>query len=203
MALDWSNERYVRLYTRDTATWKLVDWRARTVLLHLLRKVDRAGVLDVGDDGELGLAAVLELPLEEVVEPGIAQLVKRGTVEVAAGGYVIQNFTKAQTAGDPSPAAMKQRRHRAKKLSSSETVTYAIQQGDRGGPVKIGITSDIERRVWQLQNGSPVALVVLHRIPGDLESRLHEACAAFRIRGEWFDGSEEMHAALEAEIGVL
>lgn len=123
MALDYSNERWVRLYTRDTATWKLIDWRARTVLLHLLRKVDRAGVLDVGDDGEIGLAAVLELPPEEIVAPGIAQLVKRGVVVNSGTAYVLPAFLAAQEA--PASDAQRQRdareRRRAAAMSGAES----------------------------------------------------------------------------------
>ena len=97
--MDWANERWVRLYTRDTTTWKMLDWRARTVLMHLLRKVDRAGVLEVGDTGTMGLAAVLELPLE-VVEPGIERLLHqrlRVVVETPTA-YVLPNFLDAQEA---------------------------------------------------------------------------------------------------------
>ncbi len=100
--MDWSNERYVRVYTRDTTTWKLLDWRARTVLLHLFRKVDRAGVLEVGDDGELGLAAVLELPID-IVSAGIEQLARARTKDhptvVATGtAFVLPHFMDAQEA---------------------------------------------------------------------------------------------------------
>ena len=91
--MDYSNERWVRLYTRDTATWKLVDWRARTVLLHILRKADRAGVIDVGKDGELGLAALLELP-REIVADGLRQLLDRAAIAGEHAGVV-----------DPDPLA--------------------------------------------------------------------------------------------------
>lgn len=97
--MDWANERWVRLYTRDTTTWKMLDWRARTVLMHLLRKVDRAGVLDVGDTGTMGLAAVLELPLE-IVEPGVERLLHprlRVVVETPTA-YVLPNYLEAQEA---------------------------------------------------------------------------------------------------------
>ncbi len=97
--MDWANERWVRLYTRDTTTWKMLDWRARTVLMHLLRKVDRAGVLEVGDTGTMGLAAVLELPLE-IVEPGIELLLHprlRVAVETPTA-YVLPKYLDAQEA---------------------------------------------------------------------------------------------------------
>lgn len=97
--MDWANERWVRLYTRDTTTWKMLDWRARTVLMHMLRKVDRAGVLEVGDTGTMGLAAVLELPLE-VVEPGVERLLHprlRVVVETPTA-YVLPKYLDAQEA---------------------------------------------------------------------------------------------------------
>lgn len=43
--MNWSDERYVKLYERDTLTW---PWQAKCVFALLLRKVDRSGVLDTG-----------------------------------------------------------------------------------------------------------------------------------------------------------
>jgi len=128
VSLDWANERYVRVYTRDTTTWKLCDWRARTVLLHLFRKVDRSGVLDVGDDGVAGLAAVLELPLEEIVEPGIAQLVKRGTVERTADAFVLPNFIEAQEM--PASDAQRQRVQREKRRADKRNRDGGVTNRD-------------------------------------------------------------------------
>ncbi len=119
--MDWSNERYVRLYTRDTATWKLLNWRARTVLLHLFRKVDRAGVLDVGDDGIEGLAAVLELPLE-IVEPGIEQLTRvrsrsrHSTIVHTGSAYLLPNFIEAQETPQSDPQRKRESRARRRDL---------------------------------------------------------------------------------------
>lgn len=179
MSLDWANERYVRVYTRDTTTWKLCDWRARTVLLHLFRKVDRSGVLDVGDDGVAGLAAVLELPLEEIVEPGIAQLVKRGTVEHGNGAYVIPNFIEAQ---------------------GNVSSTYVVRAGSTG-PVKIGRSKDPVNRIAELQTACAEQLVLLHLIPFDIEAELHRRLSPWRVRGEWF--SAECMAALAAALRDL
>lgn len=132
--MDWSNERYVRVYTRDTTTWKLMDWRARTVLLHLVRKVDRAGVLDVGHDGVLGLAAVIELPLD-IVEPGIAQLTtSRGgipTVVDTGTAYVLPNFMPAQEApqSDPQRKRESRARRRDRALAVSRNLLLAAGSG--------------------------------------------------------------------------
>lgn len=136
--MDWSNERYVRVYTRDTTTWKLLDWRGRVVLSLLIRKVDRAGVLDVGHDGVLGLAAVLELPID-IVEPGIGQLViARGgaqpTVVDTGTAYVLPNFLEAQEApsSDPQRKRESRARHRDRALAMSRKLLPAGAD-DRSG----------------------------------------------------------------------
>ncbi len=53
MPLKWDDERYVRLYTRDTSTWLRLTWEGRFVLMALLRKLDRSGNLDLGDEGRV------------------------------------------------------------------------------------------------------------------------------------------------------
>lgn len=70
----WEDERYVRVYTRDTATWKTLPWQARALLPLLMRKLDRAGLMELGGEGASGIAAVLDLPAT-VVRPGLAALV--------------------------------------------------------------------------------------------------------------------------------
>lgn len=95
--MDWANERYVRLYTRDSTTWKLLDWKARALLPLLMRKLNRAGVLDVGSDGVLGVAAQVEMPID-IVEDGMRQLLARGVLVMTATTVVMPNFLEAQEA---------------------------------------------------------------------------------------------------------
>jgi hypothetical protein len=119
MALDYSNERYVRLYTRDTATWKLLAWEARALLTFIIRKVDRAGVIDVGEDGVVGLAAIVDMP-EDVVEAHLPALIKRGCVTSTGTAYVLPNFIAAQeaTASDKQRQRDSRERRRAAALDS-------------------------------------------------------------------------------------
>ena len=95
--MNWDDEMFVKLYTRDTTTWKMFGWQARCVLLLMLRKVDRSGVLEVGDAGVDGLAAHLELP-PEVVRSGVPQLKKHGTIRQSPTAFVLPNFVIAQSA---------------------------------------------------------------------------------------------------------
>jgi len=79
--VDWSNERYVRLYTRDSVTWSLWPWEARALFCFLLRKVDRAGVLDLGgNDPARAVAAVVGMPLAMVKEH-LPAIIESGAVE--------------------------------------------------------------------------------------------------------------------------
>lgn len=126
--MNWEDERYVRLYTRDTVTWKLWDWRARTTFMHMCRKADRAGVLDVGESGVAGLAALVDLPFD-IVDSGVAQLEASGTVEHAASSFVIVRFIEAQEA--KSTNAQRQRAWREKRRDVarvSVTPSNAVSQ---------------------------------------------------------------------------
>ena len=58
MSLDWSRERYVRLYTRDTPTWDMADWTEHALLAAVMRKLDRSGRMDLGKFGTRSLSAM-------------------------------------------------------------------------------------------------------------------------------------------------
>ena len=67
---------------------------------------------------------------------------------------------------------------------------YVIQS-DKTGAVKIGRSSDPEKRLLQLQTGSPHKLQILatYEGKGDEEKFLHRTVNRFRLRvqkGEWF-----------------
>jgi hypothetical protein len=58
-----------------------------------------------------------------------------------------------------------------------------------GGPVKIGFTNNIERRISTLQSGCPIPLRVIGVIvrAGEIdESILHDHFEDCRMHGEWF-----------------
>ncbi len=111
--MDWSDERYVRLYTRDTVTWKLIKWQGRHVLTELFRKVDRAGVLDFGDEGiEEAISALIDTPLE-VVSIGLEKILERGVAVIQGSSLVLPNFLEAQEAAQSDKH--RQRESRAKR----------------------------------------------------------------------------------------
>lgn len=61
---------------------------------------------------------------------------------------------------------------------------------DRANAVKIGIATDVTKRLAHLQVGCPLDLKLLaaawSRSPGAEEERLHRLFDRWRIRGEWF-----------------
>ena len=75
----FEDERYVRLFTKNTPGWCIVPWQARAVLPLILRELDRAGILELGADGEDGLealSALIMVPLD-VVKVGLDTWVKK------------------------------------------------------------------------------------------------------------------------------
>lgn len=99
MALDWSNERYVRLYTRITPDMALWCWQAKAIWPWLLAAADRAGVI-AARKGARAIAKLVDMPLEVVTEglEGEDGLLADGCVVATADGYVIRNYVEAQTA---------------------------------------------------------------------------------------------------------
>lgn len=77
---------------------------------------------------------------------------------------------------------------------------YFAQVGT-GGPIKIGFSRDVRRRLAALQTGHSERLNVLRVYEGsqDDERSLHQRFAAYRENGEWFAPAPEI---LSAEIGL-
>lgn len=94
--MDFANESYVRLYTRDTMTWKRFNWQAKAVVPLLLRKLDRSGVLELaGLEPAEAVALAIELPLEVVAE-AMPVLFKLEVFEVHGDVLVEPKFIEAQ-----------------------------------------------------------------------------------------------------------
>jgi len=84
------------------------------------------------------------------------------------------------------------------KCDNLESVVYFIQ-GENGGPIKIGLTQDIKKRLASLQTGYPDNLVVLALLPGDatIESEIHKLFSLYKLRGEWFQPDDKILAIVK------
>ncbi len=75
----------------------------------------------------------------------------------------------------------------------SGQVVYFLQ-AQTGGPIKIGWSTDVKRRLDALQPGCPYPLSILLCVRGTLfdEQLLHRKFARFRLHGEWFEPAEAL-----------
>jgi len=81
---------------------------------------------------------------------------------------------------------------------------YFARAADGSGPIKIGSASDVERRLRELQTGSPVRLHlvgVVARGGAQLELGLHRRFADLRQHGEWYAPSRDLLATIAELTG--
>ena len=84
--MNYADEPYVRLYTRDTVTWKLMSFEAKTVMMFMLRNgFDRSGALDVGDHDLPDVVAAIAGVPKEVAKVGVPELLANKTFFLADG----------------------------------------------------------------------------------------------------------------------
>jgi hypothetical protein len=83
------------------------------------------------------------------------------------------------------------------KTSQGGEVVYFVGSAD--GKIKIGTSSNIEKRFDALQTAASVKLTLLLTIPGgsEVETELHRRFANLRETGEWFEGTAELRHFIE------
>jgi hypothetical protein len=115
----WEDERFVKVYTRETLTTLRLEWQGRAVLAELFKKVDRAGLLEIGhEDPVAALASLFRMP-EEVVRVGWDRLTsgKDPVVTIRDGmsrAIFIPNFLPAQEANQSNTARKQKSRELAR-----------------------------------------------------------------------------------------
>lgn len=122
--MDWQNERYVRLFVRNTTTWRRLGWDGQCLLMHLLRMVDRAGVLDIEDMTPAEGAALHTFAPADVAERGMDKLIQYGVVRHESGRLIFPNYMDAQECVMSDKLRAKMSRE---KRSASRDVTQALQ----------------------------------------------------------------------------
>jgi len=72
-------------------------------------------------------------------------------------------------------------------------------QGECGGPIKIGYTTDLKARLKTLQTGYPDRLELLFAFPGNPEDekKTHERYGEYRLQGEWFRPTPELLKSIQ------
>lgn len=87
----------------------------------------------------------------------------------------------------------------AAQADKAASIIYFVRRG-KSGPIKIGITTNLERRLRVLQTGSDEQIDVLATVPGSAreEAELHGQWKALRRKGEWFEASSELLTFIES-----
>lgn len=82
---------------------------------------------------------------------------------------------------------------------------YFIRACDQSGLLKIGIASDVERRLAELQTGNHIRLEIVAKTAvrsrkhaEHIERLMHKVLGPFRVRGEWFTQGKAVQAFLHA-----
>lgn len=124
--MDWANERYVRLFTRDTPEWLCMEWQGRALWPLMIRKADRSGVI-ANKLGTRGLAVLVGLPME-VVEPGLASLLADGCLQTHQLGYVIPNYIEAQETPQSDAQRQRESRERRRMVTNRDTESQNVTE---------------------------------------------------------------------------
>jgi hypothetical protein len=71
-------------------------------------------------------------------------------------------------------------------------------QGESGGAIKVGFSTELAKRLSQLQTGFPDTLRLLLAIPGtqDREKAIHKRLSKYWLRGEWYKDTPEVREAM-------
>lgn len=121
--MNWSDERYVRLYTRDTTNWCMWSWQAQSLFPLILRKLDRAGRLDLGKHGRRGLLAHVRMPWEHI-EIGLDDLLRDGCIELHQDEQILvmPNYIEAQEARTSDKERQRSLRERMRDLARYDLI---------------------------------------------------------------------------------
>jgi len=120
--MDWENESWIKLYTRETGETVAMGWEARALLREMLCKCDRAGLIQVDSDEDL--AALVRMP-SHVVTACHTVLRERGVVSRTDHGLLVHNFIEAQEARTSDKERQRRSRARRRDIArlESEDVT--------------------------------------------------------------------------------
>ena len=135
LRLNWPDERYVRIYCRDTIDWSALSWGAQALYVQLNRKADRRGYISLGRLGRRGLAALLGRAdlWSTVVEPALAELEADGCVWIESNVLLIADFVEAQESVSSGRARQRKLRESRKAIDESSPDDEAAG-GDETSP---------------------------------------------------------------------
>lgn len=131
----WEDERYVRIYTRDSVDWLGLSFIAQGLFCLILRKVDRAGLLKLGKHGKRAVAIVIGFPGDwPRLEPALEELLADGCVQIRGEYLVVPNFIEAQEATQSDAQRKRESRGRARDVAAAAEVLNPDKTSDSVTP---------------------------------------------------------------------
>ena len=125
--MDHENERWIKVYTRDTGGWLELSWQARGLALELSRKLDADGKLPLGRRGIQSLAGVVRGRWEDL-RPFVDELLTDGRFEVLEGNVLWDPEHKTRQSAVSSPALRKKLQRYRDALSRDVTLSHAASR---------------------------------------------------------------------------
>jgi hypothetical protein len=109
----WDEERFIKVYTRDTAGWLALSFAAQGLKLLLARKVDRNGELQLGKHGRRAVSLVVgHVSASEQIDPALDELIADGAVVIDGDTLIMPGQKEAQEARASDKARAKDYRDR-------------------------------------------------------------------------------------------
>lgn len=140
--MDWSNEEYVRVYTRDTTTWKLLEWDGQCVLMQVLRRLDRSGVLELAGLQPWEAVVIHCGAPSDVAMSGMGKCLARGVL-IRNGDYLVApKFREAQTASKSDKQRQKESREKRRTSALEPTPPPDSDVTKRDDSESHGVTSE-------------------------------------------------------------
>ena len=198
--MDWANERYVRVYVRDTKTWKLLGWEGQAVLCLLARRFDRSGLLDDVKDGEdVALMIGSGFPTD-VAKRGLQKILELKVMIIVNDGLFWPKFMEAQETAMSD--AQRQRESRANRRSRASLDNVPVTNRDKKSN-NVTACHGVSRRVTP-SRAVPSVLNLTKRDGNGKRAHTHSKKSAKRatqIPENW--NPTEKHVELALELGVV
>lgn len=173
--MDFSDEPYVRKYTRKTVTNRLLGWEGRAVLDAMLGEFDPAGIFEIRGDAARCIVAVTEIPLE-VVKVALQRLIETETWVVTARSITWPTYEEAQNC----MRSDRIRKRESRRARSAQSVTGA----DATGRAVTNVTSGhAESREVTLPPSAPSHPSPLPVLPVRDPERAHEVTEVRPVPG--------------------
>jgi hypothetical protein len=127
--MDYENERWLKVYTRNTGGWLSLSWQARGLSLEISRHLDAAGQLPLGKRGLPALAGVLRGRWEDM-EPFVNELLNDDRLILLEGNVLLDPGHVARQEARTSAGVRKKAQRDRESLSRDVTRSHAASRSE-------------------------------------------------------------------------